>query len=702
MILVARTAPGEQPLVEKKAKEVIRRRIGGKPTPAQVEEHLRPLRAAEEARQTVEALRLLGAKVVVKSLDLSVELAVTGLLRDILGTFGRLDVVIHGAGMEESRQLKDKTDADFQRIYGPKAQGGLWLAEGLPAGTCFVSMGSIAGLFGNAGQTDYAAANAAMAAVCVARPWSLHLSWTAWGGTGMAVRGGMESLLTGRGVELLPPRAGAVLVADMVAAGCCGEVMVAGRIGDFGMPPWHSLLDHLSLEGDAAVGRKRLDIRSAPWLEDHAREGVPLLPGVIGLEMMVATALGAWPRGTFLGAEDVRFLAPIKLHREEPVDIIVQAEPLEEGRFRCLLRSRRKTRGGKIIETDNFEATVLLEEIPLLAPLAGGWIPGEDIVKEEIYRRFFHGPRFQVLQSVEAMAVKGLVAAASADPSGLPEGLVTAPLVLEAAFQAAGLHWMLLRNRMALPASMEAMALVRTPAAEAALEVTVRLRGEGDVCCYDIDVEDEIGTVLKVRGFRLSEIGALPKESGFDLPPEGWPSVGEATAAEAEAEDSEQFGARGTLRRRQDRVAGQRAACRAVGAIHPGRFLVLRDALGAPVVRPISVEASAKALSVSISHRGVEVRDPAFVRDWFGPGEGWAGAGDPESISAGWAIKEAVLKAMGTGMRISPREIAVRTLHPPHIELHGEAAKRLQEIGGRLGVIWGSWRGKVVALARIR
>ena len=61
-------------------------------------------------------------------------------------------------------------------------------------------MGSIAGRFGNAGQVDYAAANEAMAAVCRARKYGLHLAWTAWADTGMAVRGGMEKLLTDRGV----------------------------------------------------------------------------------------------------------------------------------------------------------------------------------------------------------------------------------------------------------------------------------------------------------------------------------------------------------------------------------------------------------------------------------------------------------------------------------------------------------------------
>ena len=47
------------------------------------------------------------------------------------------------------------------------------------------------------------------------------------GEVGMAVRGGMEALLTSRGVELLPAEAGARLLYDLVAAGVTGEVVVA-------------------------------------------------------------------------------------------------------------------------------------------------------------------------------------------------------------------------------------------------------------------------------------------------------------------------------------------------------------------------------------------------------------------------------------------------------------------------------------------
>ena len=96
-----------------------------------------------------------------------------------------IDIVIHGAGLEESRMLKDKEWSDFLRVYTPKATAALYMLELLPPETTFVSMGSIAGRFGNAGQIDYSAANDAVAKVCIRRPNALHIDWSAWADVGM-------------------------------------------------------------------------------------------------------------------------------------------------------------------------------------------------------------------------------------------------------------------------------------------------------------------------------------------------------------------------------------------------------------------------------------------------------------------------------------------------------------------------------------
>ncbi len=699
LILVARTAPAAGPLDEDYARKQIRVDLSAESkrvTPKMIEDRLKPLRVAEEARQTVEDLRALGAEVAVRTVDMANGDAVRALVAELREAYPRLDLVIHGAGVEESRLLPDKDEAAFRRVYDGKAEGGLALVEALDGQSFFVSMGSIAGRFGNAGQVDYSAANEAMAQVCLIRPRSLHIAWTAWAGVGMAVRGGMEQLLTSRGVELLPPLAGARVLCDLVAAGVSGELVIAGGLGDFQSPAIHPLLDSVELVGDRAIARRAMSLASDPWMADHAIDNIPVLPGVIGLEMMVGAALAANPRGRYAGAEDVTFSAPLKLHRDEPVYIEIIAAPDDDGTWSCVLRSTRKLKSGREQTTNHFEARIQLAEMPLLPALPSAYFPEERISQKEIYRRYFHGPRFQVLRGAEAVAVQGLLAEASVEHGPIAEGLLTDPLVLEAAFQAAGLHRMAIDGLMALPASIDAVELARSAVEGESLQVVVHARGG----TYDIDVDGAEGRVLRVRGFRMVEKGPLDPSDRLTPPEGGWPSASLAISAEAAAAlppgEAASLTTRGTPKRKADRLAGQLAANRAVAALVTTGFTVVREPSGKPTVLGATevtvsithIDGDALALAVRGAHAGVDMetiapRSDTFAAEWFTEAErAWAHT--PEARTSVWSVKEAVLKALGTGMALSPREIDVHRVESgrAQVTLIGEVAARHAALGG--------------------
>ncbi|MFN7143940.1 MAG: SDR family NAD(P)-dependent oxidoreductase, partial [Myxococcota bacterium] len=715
LVLVGRTGPGIEPLDEDAAKAAIRTKLeaeGARPTPKRIDDALRPLRVAEEVRQNVALLESLGAEVEVHAVDLADEVEVQHLVELTRARYGRIDVCVHGAGVEESRMLADKDVTAFRRVYAGKADGGLALVGALGDETVFVSMGSIAGRFGNPGQVDYAAANEAMARVCRARPNALHVCWTAWGDVGMAVRGGMEALLTSRGVELLPAEAGARLLYDLVSNGVRGEVVVAGRLGDFSIPALHPLLDTVELDGDAAIGRRTLSLESDPWMVDHAIDGVPVLPGVIGLELMAATALAALPRGAYRGLDDVRFEAPLKLHRDEPVEIEVRAEPVGENVVQCSLVSSRSTRAGRTIRTEHFHARVHLDALPQLPGLRSAAYPDDRLSRRDIYRRFFHGPRFQVLTEAEGVAVQGLLAAGQVEHAPIAEGLLTDPLVLEAAFQAAGLHRMAIAGIMALPAGIDAVRQIRPVIEGDTLSIVVHLRDE----LYDIDVDGSEGRVLVVRGFRMVDRGPLPPGDRIPEPDGGWPSISVATSSEARTSLSAGEVAwateRGTPKRQDDRLAGQLAARRAVEALvgHP-RFSVVRAPSGEPVVEGADVhvtishlDGEAVAMAVRSARAGidleeVEERHTSFAETWFTPAEQARLAG-AEALTRAWAVKEAVLKALGKGMALSPRDVEVVALRESDAEvrLYGDAAACHAALGGApLRVRLGALRGRIVA-----
>ncbi|PYT13966.1 MAG: polyketide synthase, partial [Acidobacteria bacterium] len=158
-------------------------------------------------------MRRAGATVRYVQLDVRDGEAVARLLDGLYLEYGRIDGVIHGAGVIEDRRVEDKTTESFDRVYGTKVDGALALVRGLRPEELkfFVLFCSVAGRFGNAGQCDYAAANETLDALALQldRVWPgrvVSINWGPWN-TGMA-SAGIQERFAARGVQLVPPGGG--------------------------------------------------------------------------------------------------------------------------------------------------------------------------------------------------------------------------------------------------------------------------------------------------------------------------------------------------------------------------------------------------------------------------------------------------------------------------------------------------------------
>ncbi|WP_110181359.1 type I polyketide synthase [Nocardioides solisilvae] len=191
-------------------------------TPAEVEAACSRILAAREMRATISSLRALGSEVEYVALD--VRSARFGLLLDDLhARHGRVDGVVHGAGVLEDRLARDKTDESFDRVFGTKVDGAEAILSRLHLGMRFVVLfGSVSGVFGNRGQVDYAAANDALDTLARAHDGRqgcrvLSLDWGPWAGGGM-VSPELTREYARRGIGLLDPADGVRALLQQVAA----------------------------------------------------------------------------------------------------------------------------------------------------------------------------------------------------------------------------------------------------------------------------------------------------------------------------------------------------------------------------------------------------------------------------------------------------------------------------------------------------
>jgi hypothetical protein len=132
----------------------------------------------------------------------------------------------------------------------------------------------------------------------------------------------------------------------------------------------------------------------------------------------------------------------------------------------------------------------------------------------DIYRVYFHGPAYQVLDSAWRsgdMVIARL--AAGLGPAHVPADrrLVMAPRLIEACLQAAGLWDLGLKGTMALPHRIDSLASF-TPREDVERPLFAVVRPDVARNAFDADVIDADGDVyVQVRGYRTVEVPA-----GFD------------------------------------------------------------------------------------------------------------------------------------------------------------------------------------------
>ena len=458
---------------------------------------------------------------------------------DVRDRHGRIDVLLHAAGLEISRAIADKDRREYDLVFDVKSDGWfniLHAAADLPIGAT-VAFSSVAGRFGNAGQTDYSAANDLLCKITSSfrrtRPDTrgIALDWTAWGGIGMATRGSIPKIMEAAGIDMLPPEAGIAWIGRELTAGpFTGEVVVAGKLGlmmteldpaggldvaavDTSQAgPMAGTVTGMGVYSGLTV-ETTLDPAAQPFLYDHQIESFTVLPGVMGVEAFAAVARLAAPDLQLAGVERMDFLAPVKFYRDKPRTLTIRAVLRPDGDdlvADCQLSASRLLKGNDVPQwTTHFTGSVRLTAQPPAAETDDSATSqaAVRIGHDDIYRVFPHGPAYQVLE--EAWRTDGAVVGRFAAelpgdhvPADNPNA--TQPRLAELCFQTASLWGIGLTGQLALPAHADLIRTLGQPPADGPLFAVVRPASDGS---YDCRVVDSAGQVLvHLDGYRATPL----------------------------------------------------------------------------------------------------------------------------------------------------------------------------------------------------
>jgi len=367
-------------------------------TPIELMAAVARVHSSREMAFNLKRLQDAGAVVEYFSCDIGDLPSVERCLDQVRSKLGSINGIIHGAGVLADKLIRDKTEAQYRRVFNTKVNGFknlLQLTHADPVNVicCFAS---VAARTGNVGQCDYAMANEVLNKVCrmekarrlaAGTPCVVKsINWGPWDG-GM-VSPQLKSHFESLGIGLLPLEAGANAFVDELYEAPGGEVEVV--IG--------GAMDNWAL--GKALPFQELDLYIhpdlQPWLLDHKIKGSVVVPA-----MMVSE----W----FLNAGEIALGKPVAIHDFKVIKGIMLGAFDAQGSW-CLITVKQNSDGCDVrlasaTGTIHYSSRAVALDATVSTTLNAA--KDESVIAEgawrieEVYPRcLFHGPAFQVVEQL--------------------------------------------------------------------------------------------------------------------------------------------------------------------------------------------------------------------------------------------------------------------------------------------------------------
>lgn len=407
---------GESALKQAAANDL--RARGERPAPRTVRSLARAVLSRREIQGTLQAIRRAGGQAVYVQADVTDGPGLREAVERATAALGQITGIVHGAGVIADRLVQDKAVNDFARVVSVKVDGlrQMLALVDLAQLRYLILFSSVAGFYGNRGQTDYAAANEVLNKVA---HWMKHhhphvhvlaIDWGPWDG-GM-VTPALRRQLERHHVPVIPVESGSRLLTDLLerpeasaSGGNTPQVVVGTPIAPSLRPaPQEAVTYRIA---------RRLSLSANPFLADHVIGGRAVLPTVCAVAWMANVSEQLYPGYYVQRVSDYRVLKGIVFDEGLAEEHILELEVKHSDvGLHCdaLIRSQ----GGNGRPRYHYRAQIALRRANQQAepPIKG--LPDlsgtEVIAGRALYEdgTLFHGPSFQGIDSILRMDEEGL------------------------------------------------------------------------------------------------------------------------------------------------------------------------------------------------------------------------------------------------------------------------------------------------------
>jgi NAD(P)-dependent dehydrogenase (short-subunit alcohol dehydrogenase family) len=209
--------------------------VEGMKVPAEIEKKIQQIFKSNQIAEAVAKIEATGAKVEYHSVDVSDTKKFKSFLKSVKKEYGKIDGVIHAAGLIQDKFFADKTWDSFEKVYQTKVNPLHVIIDELKNELkLLVLFSSVASSYGSRGQSDYATANSVLDLAASFNGLSPDLrvvafNWGPWKGAGM-VSDTLEAEFERRGVPLIPLiQGGNYFVQELKYGNASGIIVMGGR-----------------------------------------------------------------------------------------------------------------------------------------------------------------------------------------------------------------------------------------------------------------------------------------------------------------------------------------------------------------------------------------------------------------------------------------------------------------------------------------
>jgi NAD(P)-dependent dehydrogenase (short-subunit alcohol dehydrogenase family) len=377
---------------------------GEQPSLPKVKSIFNNIIAKKEIDETISTIQNHGGEVIYIKGDVTDLASFKNTLGQATTQLGKITGILHGAGRLADKYIQDKTESDFENVLSVKLDGLLSLLGAVDIHHLdhLILFSSVAGFYGNVGQTDYAIANEILSKAAhlfkTNHPETQvsAINWGAWD-SGM-VSGELKAQFEAAGISLVNSEGGAAMLVNELNTDYAHQpqVIIGGTLP--------AAVSHL---GELKTHRihRQLRLENNPFLNHHKIQNNPVLPVVNAVGWMAHSCEQLYPDYAVFKIEKTSLFKGIIFDGKQKEAYILAVKELEKDEEKIVFETTIFSEGGRL-PANHYRATITLlnrksfPKSPLFEhQISGTYQPTDGQV---LYQdgSLFHAPYFQGIKEI--------------------------------------------------------------------------------------------------------------------------------------------------------------------------------------------------------------------------------------------------------------------------------------------------------------